>query len=86
MCKIYALLFMSIVSFWLVSVLLNYYLYFSQYLMPPFHIVIPLKLLILTNQTNLNIYGQTHSNNSSANCQQIVRVYLTVLRGWRLKG
>ena len=27
-----------------------------------------------------------HSNNSSANCRRIVSVYLTILRGWRLKG
>ena len=30
--------------------------------------------------------GQTHSNNSSANCRQIVWVCLTILLGWRLKS
>ena len=30
--------------------------------------------------------GQTHSNNSSANCRRIVWVCLTVLWVWRLKG
>ena len=29
--------------------------------------------------------GQTHSNNSSANCWRIVWVCLTILWGWRLK-
>ena len=29
---------------------------------------------------------QTHSNSSSANCQQIVWVYLTILWGWRLRS
>ena len=30
--------------------------------------------------------GQTHSNNPSANCRQIVWVCLTIFGGWRLKG
>ena len=29
--------------------------------------------------------GQTHSNNSSANCRRIVWVCLTILWGWRLR-
>ena len=29
--------------------------------------------------------GQTHSNNSSANCRRIVWVYLTILWDWHLK-
>ena len=29
--------------------------------------------------------GQTHSNNSSANCRRIVWVCLTILWGWHLK-
>ena len=40
----------------------------------------------LTLQASTPQNGQTHSNNSPANCQGIVWVCLTILWGWRLKG
>ena len=40
----------------------------------------------LTVQAPTPQNGQTHSNNSSANCRRIVWVCLTILWAWRLKG
>ena len=41
---------------------------------------------LLTLQALTPQNGQTHSNNLSAICRQIVWVCLTILRGWLLKG
>ena len=39
----------------------------------------------LTLYAPISQNGQTHSNNSSANCRRIVWVFLTILWDWRLK-
>ena len=48
--------------------------------------VLPQIAHLTLSQVPISQNGQTHSNNSLANCRRIVWVCLTILWDWHLKG